>query len=85
MCQYPYFVCPIEYSETLDRMTMECEPSVLFRPTEYSLPSWLSGLLGVVSPNFLIWTKLLTFFVVWSIEDYLSLSFRTTFTVFVAL
>ncbi|CAH1368881.1 hypothetical protein MTP99_010381 [Tenebrio molitor] len=47
MCQHPYFVCPIEYSETLGRMTMECEPSALFRPTDYSLPSWLSGVLGV--------------------------------------
>lgn len=49
MCQYPYFVCPIEYSETLGRMTMECEPSALFRPTDYNLPAWLSGPLSVVS------------------------------------
>ena len=32
MCQYPYFVCPIEYSTELERMTMMCEPSALFRP-----------------------------------------------------
>ena len=31
MCQYPYFVCPIEYSPELERMTMSCEPSALFR------------------------------------------------------
>ncbi|XP_060516518.1 phosphatidate cytidylyltransferase, photoreceptor-specific [Cylas formicarius] len=44
MCQYPYFVCPIEYSETLGRMTMECEPGVLFRLQLYTLPSWLDWL-----------------------------------------
>ena len=38
MCQYPYFVCPIEYSTELERMTMGCEPSAVFRPQEYSLP-----------------------------------------------
>ena len=32
MCQYPYFVCPIEYSQELERMAMSCEPSALFRP-----------------------------------------------------
>ena len=38
MCQYPYFVCPIEYSTELERMTMGCEPSAVFRPQEYNLP-----------------------------------------------
>lgn len=38
MCQFPYFVCPIEYAPDLERMTMSCEPSALFRPQEYSLP-----------------------------------------------
>ncbi|XP_012272711.1 phosphatidate cytidylyltransferase, photoreceptor-specific isoform X2 [Orussus abietinus] len=41
MCQYRYFVCPIEYSEVLGRMTMDCEPSSLFRPQEYHLPEFL--------------------------------------------
>ncbi|XP_015591715.1 phosphatidate cytidylyltransferase, photoreceptor-specific isoform X1 [Cephus cinctus] len=41
MCQYRYFVCPIEYSEALGRMTMDCEPSSLFRPQEYTLPECL--------------------------------------------
>ncbi|GLG99506.1 Phosphatidate cytidylyltransferase [Gryllus bimaculatus] len=48
MCQYRYFVCPIEYSETLGQMTMECEPSQLFRPQEYTLPESLSGLLQLL-------------------------------------
>jgi len=38
MCQVPYFVCPIVYSVELERMTMSCEPSALFRPQEYGLP-----------------------------------------------
>ncbi|XP_076753058.1 CDP-diacylglycerol synthase [Xylocopa sonorina] len=41
MCQYRYFVCPIEYSEALGRMTMDCEPSALFQPQEYTLPNCL--------------------------------------------
>ncbi|XP_043269613.1 phosphatidate cytidylyltransferase, photoreceptor-specific [Venturia canescens] len=41
LCQYRYFVCPIEYSEVLGRMTMDCEPSSLFRPQEYTLPQSL--------------------------------------------
>lgn len=38
MCQFPYFVCPIEFNPELERMTMMCEPSALFRPQEYTLP-----------------------------------------------
>nr|CAD7256175.1 unnamed protein product [Timema shepardi] len=44
LCQYRYFVCPIEYSETLGGMTMDCEPSSLFRPQEYMLRESLSGI-----------------------------------------
>uniref|UniRef100_A0A1B6D4H4 phosphatidate cytidylyltransferase n=1 Tax=Clastoptera arizonana TaxID=38151 RepID=A0A1B6D4H4_9HEMI len=42
LCQYKYFICPIEYSEKLGRMTMECDPSYLFRPSEYTLPYWMT-------------------------------------------
>ncbi|KAJ8977544.1 hypothetical protein NQ317_012923 [Molorchus minor] len=51
MCQHPYFVCPIEYSETLGRMTMECEPGILFRPTSYQFPGFLSGFLNIFGIN----------------------------------
>uniref|UniRef100_A0A336K0U6 Phosphatidate cytidylyltransferase n=1 Tax=Culicoides sonorensis TaxID=179676 RepID=A0A336K0U6_CULSO len=34
LCQYHYFVCPIEYNDAEGRMTMECEPSAIFRPQE---------------------------------------------------
>lgn len=45
LCQFEYFICPIEYNETLGRMTMDCEPSPLFRPQEYALPHFLSTVL----------------------------------------
>ncbi|KAL1139044.1 hypothetical protein AAG570_009105, partial [Ranatra chinensis] len=44
LCQYQHFVCPIEYSETLGRMTIECDPSPLFRPQQYTLPSSVATL-----------------------------------------
>nr|CAG4643893.1 EOG090X04NQ [Lepidurus arcticus] len=44
LCQFPYFVCPIEYSEEFGRMNMDCEPSPIFRPQEYALPTFLVGL-----------------------------------------
>lgn len=45
MCQYKYFVCPIEYSEKLGRMTMECDPSPLFRPQQYTLPESVGSIM----------------------------------------
>lgn len=49
MSQYPYFVCPIAYSEALGRMTMDCEPSQLFRLQEYNPPQFLLGFIKIVS------------------------------------
>lgn len=46
MCTYPYFVCPIEYSERLEKMTMDCEPGSLFQLREYIIPL---GSLGAFS------------------------------------
>jgi len=42
MCQVPYFVCPIVYSAELEKMTMSCEPSALFRQQEYTLPQTMA-------------------------------------------
>nr|CAG4647837.1 EOG090X04NQ [Moina brachiata]SVE92961.1 EOG090X04NQ [Moina brachiata] len=39
LCQFPYFVCPIEFNEELGKMTLDCEPSPLYRPQEFSLPT----------------------------------------------
>lgn len=41
LCHYKFFVCPIEYSEDLERTTMDCIPSHLFQLTEYHLPNGL--------------------------------------------
>ncbi|XP_035740221.1 phosphatidate cytidylyltransferase, photoreceptor-specific-like isoform X1 [Vespa mandarinia] len=49
MCQYRYFICPIEYSEALGRMTMDCEPSSLFQPQEYSLPKSLQVITRMIN------------------------------------
>ncbi|CAF4904252.1 unnamed protein product [Pieris macdunnoughi] len=46
--QYPYLVCPIEYSESLGRMTMDCEPSSLFRLHEYTPPDCLLPLVRLL-------------------------------------
>ncbi|XKL61340.1 hypothetical protein PGB90_008397 [Kerria lacca] len=48
LCQFSYFICPIEYNETLGRMTMDCEPSPLFRPQEYAVPQFLSSVLHLL-------------------------------------
>ncbi|XP_055388263.1 phosphatidate cytidylyltransferase, photoreceptor-specific-like [Condylostylus longicornis] len=37
LCQYQYFVCPIEYSESLGKMTIKCEPSYIFIKQNYYL------------------------------------------------
>ncbi|KAG8237375.1 hypothetical protein J437_LFUL013010 [Ladona fulva] len=47
MCQYRYFVCPIAFNEALGRMTMDCEPSYLFKPQEYTLPESLANVAGL--------------------------------------
>ncbi|XP_015912789.1 phosphatidate cytidylyltransferase, photoreceptor-specific isoform X2 [Parasteatoda tepidariorum] len=52
LCQLEYFVCPIAYSETLQKVTMDCTPSPLFQLTDYSLPGPFQtffGLLGFPS------------------------------------
>ncbi|XP_046830295.1 phosphatidate cytidylyltransferase, photoreceptor-specific isoform X3 [Vespa crabro] len=49
MCQYRYFICPIEYSEALGRMTMDCEPSSLFQPQEYGLPKSLQVITRMIN------------------------------------
>jgi len=49
LCQYPHFVCPIEFNEELGKMTLDCEPSSLFRPQEYTLPDSLAPLMQMMS------------------------------------
>jgi len=48
LCQYPYFVCPIEFNEEIGKVTFDCEPSPLYRAQEYSLPAFLTPLIRMV-------------------------------------
>ncbi|GFV10597.1 phosphatidate cytidylyltransferase 2 [Trichonephila clavipes] len=52
LCQFNYFVCPLAYSERLEKMTMDCTPSHLFQLTDFNLPGPLqtvAALLGFPS------------------------------------
>jgi phosphatidate cytidylyltransferase len=49
LCDIPHFVCPIEFNEELGKMTLDCEPSPLFRPQEYSLPASLASIMQMIS------------------------------------
>lgn len=46
MCQYKYFICPVDYSQGLHLHVNDCEPSSIFVLTEYRvLPSsWIYAL-----------------------------------------
>lgn len=48
-CQYPYFVCPLEYSEAEESLKYECDPSPVFRPQEYALPETVANFSALVS------------------------------------
>jgi len=49
LCQHPHFVCPIEFNEELGKMTLDCEPSSLFRPQEYTLPISLATVVKMMT------------------------------------
>nr|SVE75702.1 EOG090X04NQ [Daphnia hispanica] len=49
LCQYPFFVCPIEFNEQIGRMTLDCEPSPLYRPQEYTVPASLAPVVRMVT------------------------------------
>lgn len=49
LCQYPYFVCPVEYSEKFGKMIIDCEPSPLYTLHEYILPEFIAHAMSVVS------------------------------------
>ncbi|KFM66236.1 Phosphatidate cytidylyltransferase, photoreceptor-specific, partial [Stegodyphus mimosarum] len=48
MCQYNYFVCPMAYSESLEKVTMDCTPSPLFQLTDYNLPGPLHSVASLL-------------------------------------
>ncbi|XP_052829920.1 phosphatidate cytidylyltransferase, photoreceptor-specific isoform X1 [Octopus bimaculoides] len=44
LLQWDYFVCPISFNPTSNRLSMECERHPVFKIAEYSLPETLDGL-----------------------------------------
>ncbi|XP_064096947.1 LOW QUALITY PROTEIN: phosphatidate cytidylyltransferase, photoreceptor-specific-like [Macrobrachium nipponense] len=57
MCHYPFFVCPVEYSEADGIFNYSCDPSPIFRPQEYSLPETLGNILALLG-----WKKTITMY-----------------------
>ena len=54
LCQYPYFVCPMEYSEAEDSLKYTCDASPIFIPQEYHLPETLANFSALVSGRALL-------------------------------
>lgn len=44
LLQWDYFVCPITFDTSSNRLSMECERHPVFKVAEYSLPETLDGL-----------------------------------------
>ncbi|KAK7071201.1 hypothetical protein SK128_003821 [Halocaridina rubra] len=57
MCQYPFFVCPVEYSESEDIFNYSCDPSPIFRPQEYNLPETMGNVFALLG-----WKRTITMY-----------------------
>ncbi|XP_043237223.1 phosphatidate cytidylyltransferase, photoreceptor-specific-like isoform X2 [Amphibalanus amphitrite] len=44
LARYPYFTCPLEYSESMDGVSYQCDLPPQFLPQEYALPGCLATL-----------------------------------------
>jgi len=49
LVQFDYFVCPIEYDEVKESLSLECERAPVFKLTEYTLPKFVQSIGKVVS------------------------------------
>ena len=49
LLQFDYFVCPINYDELQEQLSMECERAPVFRLAEYTLPQFMMNTLSLVS------------------------------------
>lgn len=58
LCQYPFFVCPVEYSEAEDSFKYDCDPSPIFRPQEYSLPETMANFSALVCKEIIFYSSL---------------------------
>ena len=48
LVQYDFFVCPLNYDEVAERLSMECERAPVFKLEEYSLPIWVQNICVLV-------------------------------------
>ncbi|KAK2161212.1 hypothetical protein LSH36_120g16054 [Paralvinella palmiformis] len=44
LVQFDYFVCPIEYDEVKESLSLECERAPVFKLTEYTLPKFVQSI-----------------------------------------
>lgn len=44
LVQFDYFVCPIQYDEVKESLSLECERAPVFKLTEYTLPKFMQNL-----------------------------------------
>ena len=44
LCQFNYFICPIELDDEIGKVAFTCEPSPLYLPRQYSLPALIGPL-----------------------------------------
>ena len=54
LVQFDYFVCPLEYNETKESLTYECERAPVFLLTEYALPHFLQNICVMVGSSLLL-------------------------------
>lgn len=53
LVQFDYFVCPIQYDEIRETLTMDCERAPVFRLYEYTLPKFVQSFGTIVGQH---WT-----------------------------
>lgn len=49
LVQYDFFVCPIEYNETKEMLSNECDRDYVFQVVEYAAPKFVQQIGAVVS------------------------------------
>ena len=49
LVQFDFFICPIEYDEIKDELSMECERQAVFKLADYNLPQFVQNIGKVVS------------------------------------
>ncbi|CAL4066319.1 unnamed protein product, partial [Meganyctiphanes norvegica] len=47
LCQYPFFVCPVEYVESEENFKYICEPAAIFRTQDYNFPETVANVFAL--------------------------------------